>query len=90
VSLPSPLRLSRMDEPFWFDRPIRWADYHVRKRALCEDCVLALHEQKGSGPAPRQAMRKRTSGGGKRARVAFLCQQHAQLWQDEQQRRERR
>jgi hypothetical protein len=76
-----------MDEPFWWDAPIRWTTFTVRKRVLCDDCVLLLHEQGGSGPAPAQASRKRTSGQGKHLQDTLLCRTHAQQWRAEQDRR---
>jgi hypothetical protein len=87
VTRPKPLLLSKWDEPFWWDKPIRWTTYHRKQRVPCDDCVLTLHEQKGQGPTPRQATYRRTSGIAHHAREALLCRDHTRQWRDEQHRR---
>jgi len=76
VQTPDPLR--RVAPAHGRGVPV-WMPFHVKRRALCQDCVQVTHEAwPAVSPPIRQARWRRKQGSSDR----ILCNEHARHWKE--------
>lgn len=76
---PAPLKLSAHFVYTARQPAPKYADYRLKTRHQCEECIWCVHEAKGAGGAAiRSVSVKRVVG----EETILLCAEHAQRWKD--------